>query len=396
MMCSVRERLADWSPAIFVGYNSIGFDEHMLRHGFFQSLHDAYLTSNPAGGRADALGLALTASALPPHCIKAPLSDTGRPIFKLEAIARANDLVHDKAHDALSDVDVTLSLCRLIRDRSTDVWQRFVRFSKKASVDQFIEAEDGFVLTEFFGNEAYHRPVALLGPEPRNSKNGRFCIGLSIDPEQWAAMSDDDIRAEVCRKGGPMRRLAINGAPTLTAIWDAPEMLLDGIEADVAEDRARRFKDAPDLCARLIEVYTASWTDGEASPHPEDRLYSDRFPCDDDKYRMSSFHEASRKERLEIVAAFEDPRLQTFGRRLIHSNHRSWLSDEAKLQEDLDLADRITVERGGALTLGSALAHLDKLVADGADDPLALLPSYRIWLAERIARIDEFRARHLS
>lgn len=30
------------SPSIFVGYNSIRFDEEMLRHALFQTLHPAY------------------------------------------------------------------------------------------------------------------------------------------------------------------------------------------------------------------------------------------------------------------------------------------------------------------------------------------------------------------
>ena len=50
MVCRIRRRLLEWSPAIFAGFNSIGFDEHMLRHALFQSLHDPYLTSTPGNG----------------------------------------------------------------------------------------------------------------------------------------------------------------------------------------------------------------------------------------------------------------------------------------------------------------------------------------------------------
>ena len=392
MVCAILQKLAEWSPAIFVGYNSIGFDEHMLRHAFFQSLHDPYLTSAAGNGRADALGLALAASALPPHCVEAPLGEHGKRTFKLDLIAKANRLAHDKAHDAASDARATLALCRLVRDKSGDVWQRFVRFSTKASVEQFVEAEDGFVLTEFFGNEPYHRAVVMIGREPRN-KNGRFCLDLSVDPENWSSMSDDELRGEICRKGSPVRRLAVNGAPTLTAIWDAPDELLGELEADVAEDRARRIKDDKALCERVIQIYTTSWSDREESPHPEDQLYSG-FAGDDDKYRMASFHDAGRAERLDIVARFEDPRLQAFGRRLIHSNHRSWLSDDAKLHGDLDLADRLTIDQKGALTLGGALGLLEELASEGAQDPLGLLPEYRSWLNGRLARVEDFRRQH--
>ena len=41
----------------------------------------------------------------------------GQPSFKLEDLARANGLLHEAAHDALSDVRATIALARLIRDR---------------------------------------------------------------------------------------------------------------------------------------------------------------------------------------------------------------------------------------------------------------------------------------
>lgn len=34
-----------WRPAVFVGFNSIRFDEEMLRHALFQCLYPVYLTS---------------------------------------------------------------------------------------------------------------------------------------------------------------------------------------------------------------------------------------------------------------------------------------------------------------------------------------------------------------
>ena len=34
----IRQKLMEWSPAIFIGYNSIGFDEELLRQAFFQTL----------------------------------------------------------------------------------------------------------------------------------------------------------------------------------------------------------------------------------------------------------------------------------------------------------------------------------------------------------------------
>lgn len=35
MVRSIRERLVSWSPGVFIGYNSIAFDEHLLRQSFY-------------------------------------------------------------------------------------------------------------------------------------------------------------------------------------------------------------------------------------------------------------------------------------------------------------------------------------------------------------------------
>src|SRR6266851_1359429 len=31
MMRAIRDKLLSWSPGLFIGYNSMGFDEHLLR-----------------------------------------------------------------------------------------------------------------------------------------------------------------------------------------------------------------------------------------------------------------------------------------------------------------------------------------------------------------------------
>jgi exodeoxyribonuclease-1 len=54
-ICQIREKLVAWSPAVFMGYNSIKFDEDLLRHAFFQTLHPAYLTNTGGSARADVM-----------------------------------------------------------------------------------------------------------------------------------------------------------------------------------------------------------------------------------------------------------------------------------------------------------------------------------------------------
>ena len=53
MMDYVHKKFTSWGPATFIGYNSIRFDEEVLRSSFFQSLHDPYLTNTNRNSRTD-------------------------------------------------------------------------------------------------------------------------------------------------------------------------------------------------------------------------------------------------------------------------------------------------------------------------------------------------------
>lgn len=215
----------------------------------------------------------------------------------------------------MSDVLATVELCRLVYQRSPELWQRFVRFSNKATVADFVDAEDGFVLTAFFGGQAYHAPVVCIGVDP-DQANGRICLSLNRDVGQLAGMNDVELQVHLAQKPSPIRRFRVNAAPTLTDFFDAPEHMLDGGSIGDIEDRARRVKADADLCTRLVAAYIATREPYPLSPHVEERICNG-FPGPDDEGRANTFHQASSPDRLAIVQSFEDERLQWFGLRLM-------------------------------------------------------------------------------
>ena len=64
MMDYVHKKFTSWGPATFIGYNSIRFDEEVLRSSFFQSLHDPYLTNTNKNSRTDLFKIVLGLEAL--------------------------------------------------------------------------------------------------------------------------------------------------------------------------------------------------------------------------------------------------------------------------------------------------------------------------------------------
>lgn len=390
MVGEIQRTLLSWSPAIFVGFNSIRFDEEMLRHALFQCLYPAYLTSNHRNCRADALSLIMAADAVSPAQLVVPLDDEGRRTFRLQPLAVANGVAHTRAHDALSDVLATLAFCRLVFQRSPELWQRFVRFSNKATVADFVETEDGFVLTEFFGGQAYHTAVVYIGRDP-DQANGRICLSLHGDLKRLAAMSDFELQARLSEKPSPIRRLRINAAPTLTALFDAPAHMLGACSIDEIESRARRVRDDENLRARLVAAYVVSRQAYPLSPHIEERIYNG-FPGPSDEARMAAFHKASWPDRFAIVQNFEDERLRWFGLRLIYFEARSVLPASARAEVEDRLAGQLRGDGTGALTYEQALAETAKLL-EGTTDSDGLLTKYHCYLQERSARTATLRAR---
>lgn len=389
MVREIRWRLSRWGKAIFVGYNSIRFDEEMLRHAFFQCLSPAYLTSMPGCGRADAMHIVLAACAAVNPCLTLPTGPDGRTTFRLDAIAADNGVDLGQAHDALTDAETTLVLCRRVANAAPDVWSRLIRTANKAVVSDLVQAEPVLVLTEFFGFEPSHRLVSCVAQEADNP-NGRLCWDLAMDPAAAEALDDEQLSALIARREGPLRKLRVNAAPALTMSWDAPSEWELG-DVELAEERAEWLRAHPQFGARLAERQAARWAARDPSPHPERQLY-EGFPDDADLGLMADFHDAPKAERRQIIDRFADPRLKAFSRRLLHMEYRSAFAEDERRAIDIDLAERLLVERDGPLTLPAALAAVTELLQTNGDLD-GLLAAYGRWLEARITRTEAFLAR---
>ncbi|MAC10896.1 MAG: exodeoxyribonuclease I [Sphingorhabdus sp.] len=391
MIEAIETRLRAYSPAIFTGYNSIGFDEEMLRHALYQSLYPPYLTSGKGCGRADVYALVQSAIAIDPGCLVVPVKDNGQRDLRLPSLLATNGIRSDSSHDAMADALGTLALCRLLRDRSPEAWQGFVRLSNKSVVGEIVDHDEAFVLTEFFGGEPYHRLVCSLGNIPGNP-NGRFCIDLSRDPDEWADMDDEAVRAQICCKGTPLRRVKVNGAPIITTL-DTVDEIMPGLDLSAARRRAERYRSSGDFAARLIGIYTADWQSRDASPFAEACLYSGGFIQDEDLAIARDFHRVNWPDRMAIAARFPDARLRSLAERLCHIYARAHLPQEICRSADLALADRLLDAQGGPRTLGEALAATDELLASASSEDADLLSDFKGYLVEREARVRAFRVK---
>ena len=134
MMRQVHAKMHRWSEggAIFVGWNSMKFDETLLRQAYYQSLLPVYQTNTNGNGRADMMRMAQVVFACAPNVLAVPVTAEGKRAFRLGLMAAANNIALDHAHDALADAAAALGIARLIRQRAPALWDALMETRARA------------------------------------------------------------------------------------------------------------------------------------------------------------------------------------------------------------------------------------------------------------------------
>ena len=108
------------------------FDDEVTRYGYFRNFFDPYEREwKNNNSRWDIIDLVRLCYALRPHGISWPLNDQGEVSFKLEDLTRQNNLTHEDAHDALSDVYATIALAKLIKKTHSKLFNYIFNIRKR-------------------------------------------------------------------------------------------------------------------------------------------------------------------------------------------------------------------------------------------------------------------------
>lgn len=386
MVRAIRAKLTEWSPAIFIGHNSLGFDEHLLRQALYKTLHAPYLTNTNGNCRTDSLRMIQAVARFAPDALNIPIDDRGRPVFKLDRLAPANGFDHSAAHDAMADVEATIHMCRLIAEREPEHWSRFVRFAQKAAVTDFAMEEDVFVLTDFYYARSYSWIVTAIGANPENGSE-MLVLDLANDPDDLAALSDEDLASVLAQSPKLVRGMRTNAGPIVLPYEDAPAEMRKALPALVElRRRAVRVKGDAVLCGRLVAACLESREHREQSEHVEEQIY-DGFASNDDNALMEQFHALEWPQRAPLLDQLADGRLRALGQRLLYVEAPDLMDEATRHEYDAAIASRLMAGAGTVpwLTYPQALADIDELIAAANGDEAVLLAAHRNYLRERAA-----------
>jgi len=370
-MRNVHAKLSEWSPSVFVGYNSISFDENLLRQAFYQTLQPIYLTNSSGNTRADMLRIAHAVAAYTPNAIAIPLGDSGKQVFKLDRLAPANGFDHENAHDAMADVEATIHLAKLIRDRAPKVWGRMMQLSRKQDTANILKEEEILCLTQYFGGRAHNRHVTQCGADPTYDAS-RAVFDLKQDPEPYLAMTIEKLVNEMNRSPAVIRAVRTNAQPILMPFTEAPDAMgEEPLPIEELGERARMIKTNADFRRRVGAALANRYPEKDPSPHVEQQIY-DGFASSADKALMQRFHDVPWEDRFGVAMDMADPRMRRIAQRLIYFEKPEVLPEKSRAALGHEIHSRLNAHDDVLpwRTVADAQRELAKLQSEDDDGSL--------------------------
>ena len=376
----IRSKLLEWSPAIVIGYNSIAFDEELLRQAFFQTLQPAYLTNTEGNKRSDVMRMVHATCTYATGTLSVPVNEKGEPTFRLDQIAPANGYNFINAHEAMADVRATIYLARLIRERAPEVWASAHRNNSRNDVQNYIADQSMFTLTQYYFGKPYSWLVSECGQNPENK--AEFAIfDLSYDPGNYLDLSSEQLLDIFNAKLKPIRRFRANAQPIIMPKdMVPPEVKALSISSEERSRRATVIKGASDFKRRVSEALALHYADREPSPYVEKQIYRG-FPSTSDQRIMAEFHQVDWENRVPLIDQIDDTRLSELAWRLVYFEHPELLTS-GKVKELRDWhAERVLAEGESVpwTTLNDATKEINTLLPEkphGTDRLLEDLKAY--------------------
>jgi len=328
-----------------VGYNSVEFDDEFTRNLLYRNLRDPYAREWKYGcSRWDLMNVVRLTAALRPEGIVWPTKENGKPTFKLEALAEANDLNFGLAHDALNDVRTTIAVAQLIRQKQRKLYNYCFNHRGKGwgkeQLDLIIKRPVLHVDSSYGGEHSYLAVVVPIAKHPKKDK-GIIVYDLSHDPEPLISLSEDQIEERVFSKKEELeekglerirlKTIVLNRCPVLaefTALRDVDAERLGSNTAKCLE-HLEIIKKTKGLGKKLRKVFTQKHEES-INDDPDLMIYRGEFLSREDRQSLEELHKLTPKELAKADPFFGDPRLPEMLFRYRARNFEETLSSEER------------------------------------------------------------------
>ncbi len=334
---------------IFTGFNSVRFDDEFMRFLHYRNFYDPYEWQwKEERGRWDLLDVVRMTRALRPDGIEWPFDSSGKPSNRLELLTSINKLNHSSVHDALSDVEATISVARLIHNKQPKLFNYLLEIRDKKSAANLVLKDQPFVYTSGKYNSEYEKTtVAGLLAEHPSQQGGALVFDLRYDPSAFIDLKPQELAEAMRRRSDeegprfPLKTLKYNRCPAIAPINVLDTVTQKKLSIDiktinknhttlisVRNDLELTVKRALEL---LDKKQQAKFI--EDNLDADGRLYEGFF-SESDKTKMSLVRATDPSEFSELDVIFNDGRLQALLPLYKARNFPTTISDEDRVVWD--------------------------------------------------------------
>jgi exodeoxyribonuclease-1 len=329
------------------------------------------------------------AYALRPEGIVFPLDEaTGKVSLRLEKLSVANGLMHEAAHDALSDVRATIALAKLLKTAQPRLFDFALKMRLKTNVQDEIGYPYDFKKTPkpflhisgMFGVERRYLAVVFpLAIHPVN-KNELIVWDLASDPADLIGLSVDEIRQRMFTSTDelgvqglarlPIKTIHINKSPIvisqLKTLNDVQSQAC-GVDWDVVEQHESNAQTHLNTLKKIDwqAVFEREFDDSGRSV--EETLYGGAFVSDAD-YRIAEQAMDAQRRPTGKIPNFKDSRLSELWWHYRARHFPETLSVDEQAQWHDEQAQHF-IGDGEQTGFDAWLTRLNELGAQYADQP---------------------------
>lgn len=308
---------------IAVGFNNLRFDNDFIRFILWRNFYDAYEWSWKNGCSTwDLLDVVRMTRALRPDGIKWPFASDGKPSNKLELLSAINKLEHANAHDALSDVNATIDVARLIKKKQPRLFDYLLNHRGKNKIAPLITSGRPFVYTSGRYPSEWEKTTIAVMVAPHPDRQASLVYDLRIDPEEFSGLSPAQLVERWSARGEdaayfPIKQLTYNKCPAIAGdlrVIDKKAEERLGLHMEIINDHFTKLQKLDDFGDKLIEALNIMTKPRQPEMIVDemrvDGALYDGFINDADKIKMSVVRAADADGLADLSLDFADDRLK--------------------------------------------------------------------------------------
>ncbi len=356
------------------GFNNIRFDDEFTRNALYRNFFNAYAHEWQHGNsRWDIIDTVRLTRALRPDGINWPEQD-GRPSIRLELLTAANNIKHEAAHDAMSDVYATIAVAKLIKEKQPRLYHYIYSMRKKTEVSQQINLRTREAILHVSSRYSAERgAIAMVMPicqHPVN-KNGFIVYDLRIHPEEFFAADAEEMAARLYTPAAelpkgisriPLKQIHINKCPVIVPLKTMDSSAAERLNIDVEtclQHRELILQHIDEFAAKTTAIFQQS--DFPEVSDPDGQLYSGGFFSRDDSQRMDTIRNTPAAKLASLQLNFDDKRLNEMLFRFRARNYPETLDTEETRQWNDYRRDKFSNPATSHRTMNRFLAEVESI-----------------------------------